>query len=50
MTIPKTIHHIAPADKSCWHSIWEKCYPTWRDHFSDFERGDADNSVKINYT
>jgi mannosyltransferase OCH1-like enzyme len=37
MTIPKIIHHIAPKDKSRWHPIWERCYPTWQEHFSDFE-------------
>ena len=33
--IPKVIHHIAPADKKKWHPVWDKCYPTWLNHFSD---------------
>lgn len=37
MTIPKIIHHIAPKDKSRWHPMWERCYPTWKEHFSDSE-------------
>lgn len=37
MTIPKIIHHIAPTDKSRWHPIWNRCYPTWKDQFSSFE-------------
>ncbi len=37
MTIPKIIHHIAPTDQSRWHPIWNKCYPTWKNHFPEFE-------------
>jgi mannosyltransferase OCH1-like enzyme len=37
MNIPKIIHHIAPANKSQWHPIWDKCYPTWQKHFPEFE-------------
>jgi mannosyltransferase OCH1-like enzyme len=55
MTIPKIIHHIAPVDKSRWHPMWERCYPTWQEHFSDFEHKmwndaeDIDNFVKEYY-
>ena len=37
MTIPKLIHHIAPSDTSRWHPIWNRCYPSWKKQFSDFE-------------
>jgi mannosyltransferase OCH1-like enzyme len=37
MTIPKIIHHIAPKNKSRWHPIWDRCYPSWREHFTDFK-------------
>lgn len=37
MTIPKIIHFIAPKDRSRWHPIWERCYPSWSKHFLDFE-------------
>lgn len=37
MTIPKIIHHIAPVDQSKWHPIWQRCYPSWKKHFPDFE-------------
>jgi len=55
MAISKIIHHIAPADKSRWHPMWEKCYPTWQQHFPDFEHkmwndaGDIDNFVRDYY-
>ena len=35
--IPKIIHHIAPADKTKWHPVWDKCYPTWLKHYPNFE-------------
>ena len=53
--IPKIIHHIAPKDKSRWHPIWDRCYPTWKQHFPDFEHKlwndeeDIDNFVKNSY-
>jgi hypothetical protein len=37
MSIPKIIHFIAPKDRSRWHPIWERCYPSWSKHFLDFE-------------
>lgn len=37
MTIPKIIHHIAPKDRSRWHPVWHRCYPTWKQHFPDAE-------------
>jgi mannosyltransferase OCH1-like enzyme len=37
MNIPKIIHFIAPADKSRWHPMWNRCYPSWLEHFRDFE-------------
>jgi mannosyltransferase OCH1-like enzyme len=55
MIIPKIIHHIAPADKSRWHPMWERCYPTWQQHFSYFEHKmwndaeDIDNFVRDYY-
>jgi mannosyltransferase OCH1-like enzyme len=55
MTIPKIIHHIAPADRSRWHPIWEKCYPSWHQHFSNYEfmmwndEQDIDNLVRDHY-
>jgi hypothetical protein len=55
MATPKIIHHIAPADKSRWHPVWEKCYPTWQQHFPDFEHKmwndaeDIDNFVRDYY-
>jgi hypothetical protein len=53
--IPKIIHHIAPSDKSRWHPMWFKCYPTWRKHFADFEHkiwsddSDIDELVRNHY-
>lgn len=35
--IPKIIHHIAPKDKSRWHPLWSRCYPSWKDKFPDFK-------------
>lgn len=35
--IPKIIHHIAPADKSKWHPLWERCYESWIKAFPNFE-------------
>lgn len=35
--ITKIIHHIAPKDKSRWHPMWLRCYPTWKQHFPEFE-------------
>lgn len=37
MNVPKIIHHIAPLDKERWHPIWDYCYPTWKERFSNFE-------------
>lgn len=37
MTIPKIIHHIGPKDRSTWHPIWTRCYPSWKEQFPDFE-------------
>lgn len=37
MAIPKIIHQIAPEDTTRWHPIWNKCYPTWKSQFPDFE-------------
>jgi mannosyltransferase OCH1-like enzyme len=56
MSIPKIIHHIAPENKNLWHPIWEKCYPTWQNHFPDHEHvlwkdeQNIDNFVKENYS
>jgi hypothetical protein len=53
--ISKIIHHIAPKDKSRWHPMWFKCYPTWLKHFSDFEHRmwsdecDIDELVRDHY-
>ena len=53
--IPKIIHHIAPADESRWHPVWNHCYPTWKKHFSDFEhmlwsdQEDINDFVRKNY-
>lgn len=50
--IPKIIHHIAPADPNRWHPIWQRCYLSWKKHFSDFEfrlwndQEDIDNLVR----
>lgn len=55
MTIPKIIHHIAPEDKSKWHPIWKRCYPSWEKHFPEFEhklwndQNDIDNFVRDYY-
>ena len=35
--IPKIIHQTAPADKSKWNPIWEKCQQSWKEKFPDFE-------------
>ena len=35
--IPKIIHHIAPEDKKKWHPVWDRCYPTWLQHFPESE-------------
>ena len=31
--IPKIIHHIAPAKRKDWHPVWDKCLPTWYEHY-----------------
>lgn len=55
MSISKIIHHIAPANRSRWHPMWERCYPSWQEHFGDFEHklwndeDDIDNIVKDYY-
>jgi mannosyltransferase OCH1-like enzyme len=55
LTISKIIHHIAPANKSQWHPIWDKCYPTWQKHFPEFEHkmwndeNDIDDFVRETY-
>jgi mannosyltransferase OCH1-like enzyme len=48
MTIPKIIHHIAPKDISRWHPIWNRCYPSWKEHFSDFEHKLWEDGEEIN--
>lgn len=35
--IPKIIHHIAPKDRNVWHPVWDRCYPTWLEHFPEPE-------------
>ena len=55
MSISKIIHHIAPADRSRWHPMWERCYPSWQEHFPEFEhkmwndKEDIDNIVREYY-
>ena len=55
MKIPKIIHHIAPKDTDRWHSLWERCYLSWSNVFTDFEHklwndeDDIDNLVKEFY-
>lgn len=48
MAIPKIIHYIAPADRSRWHPIWNRCYPSWQQHFLDFEHKCWDDNNGIN--
>jgi hypothetical protein len=48
MTIPKIIHHIAPKDISRWHPIWKRCYPSWKEHFGDFEHKLWEDGEEIN--
>jgi mannosyltransferase OCH1-like enzyme len=54
--IPKIIHQIAPADKSRWHPIWNRCHPSWKEHFPDFEhrlwkdQGEINEFVRDNYS
>lgn len=48
MTIPKIIHQIAPADKSRWHPIWNRCQPSWEKHFSEFEYRLWEDQSQIN--
>ena len=52
--IPKIIHQTAPADKSKWHPIWEKCQNSWKHHFSEWEYRfwsdeDLDEFIKTKY-
>jgi len=55
MSISKIIHHIAPADRSRWHPMWERCYPSWQEQFLDFEHkmwndeDDIDSIVRYYY-
>lgn len=48
MTIPKIIHQIAPQDRSRWHPMWNRCYPSWKQHFSDFEHHLWEDQDQIN--
>lgn len=52
--IPKIIHQTAPADKSKWHPLWEKCQQSWKTHFHEFEYRfwtdeDIDNLIQEHY-
>lgn len=55
MSISKIIHHIAPTNRSRWHPMWERCYPSWQEQFVDFEHKlwndeeDIDNIVRDYY-
>ena len=55
MTIPRIIHHIAPKNKDTWHPVWDRCYPTWQQHFPDHEhmlwndQEDIDDLVRSDY-
>jgi mannosyltransferase OCH1-like enzyme len=44
---PKIIHHIAPKNKDRWHPIWDKCYPSWKKSFLDFEHKLWDDEEEI---
>lgn len=33
ITVPKIIHHSAPADKTKWHPVWFDCKDSWERHF-----------------
>ena len=35
--IPKIIHQSAPADRSKWNFVWNKCHNSWLENFSDFD-------------
>jgi mannosyltransferase OCH1-like enzyme len=48
MTIPKIIHYIAPADRSRWHPIWNRCYPSWKQHFAEFQHHLWEDHEEIN--
>ncbi len=48
MNIPKIIHQIAPLDKSRWHPMWERCYPSWKKEFLDFEHKMWNDEEDIN--
>jgi mannosyltransferase OCH1-like enzyme len=37
MNIPKIIHHISPSNKEDWHPVWESCFSSWKNHFSEEE-------------
>lgn len=54
-SIPKIIHQTAPADKSKWNAIWEKCQDSWKKNFSDYQYKmwtdeDLDNLIKTKYS
>lgn len=54
-SIPKIIHHIAPADKSRWHNFWSSCYDSWKLNFLDHkfmlwnDQEDIDNLIEQYY-
>jgi mannosyltransferase OCH1-like enzyme len=33
--VPKLLHQTAPADRSKWHPLWERCQRTWAPHFPE---------------
>lgn len=47
MAVSKIIHHIAPQDKSQWHPMWDRCLPSWKQNFVDFEHKVWNDSVDI---
>jgi len=53
--IRKMIHHIAPADKSLWHPLWEPCRNSWIERFPDYthklwnDQQDIDGIVQTFY-
>jgi mannosyltransferase OCH1-like enzyme len=52
--IPKIIHQTAPADKTRWHPIWEKCQNSWKHYFPEWEYRfwtdeDLDTFIKTKY-
>jgi len=54
LNIPKIIHQTAPADKTRWHSIWERCQNSWKHYFPEWEYRfwsdeDLDTFIKTKY-